>query len=183
MYEHNGIGPDGAFISQSPNLVTPSDQWSASLAIKCSRTCQSCVGTGRKSRRAFLQVGFAALASAFFASPRARADANPVVSPDAGPVTPSTGAGSKPDANTSVCKNCSGSGKVPCDLCSGTGFWRALARNDVNQKYQGVVCPECEGVGTLTCPVCLGTGEGNIRGLLRRRRIEPGPGRILQRNM
>lgn len=80
------------------------------------------------------------------------------------------------------CKNCVGTGKVPCDLCSGTGFWRALANNDRNQKYQGVVCPECEGEGTLRCSVCLGTGDGNVRGLLRRRRIEPGPGRILQTN-
>lgn len=80
------------------------------------------------------------------------------------------------------CKNCVGSGKVSCDLCSGTGFWRALANNDRNQRYQGVVCPECEGEGTLRCSVCLGTGDGNVRGLLRRRRIEPGPGRILQTN-
>jgi DnaJ-class molecular chaperone len=72
---------------------------------------------------------------------------------------------------------------VPCDLCSGTGFWRALASNDANQKYQGVVCPECEGAGTLRCPVCLGTGDGNVKGLLRRRRVEPGPGRILQTNV
>jgi hypothetical protein len=80
------------------------------------------------------------------------------------------------------CKNCSGGGQVPCDLCSGTGFWRALASNDVNQRYQGVVCPECEGSGTLRCPVCLGTGDGNVKGLLRRRRVEPGPGRVLQTN-
>lgn len=84
--------------------------------------------------------------------------------------------------NDSVCKNCRGERKVPCDLCSGTGFWRALTGSDPNQKYKGVVCPECEGIGTLTCPVCLGTGEGSIRGLLRRRKIEPGPGRILQTN-
>jgi hypothetical protein len=182
MSEHNGNGQDVAFVSQSPYVITTSDQRPASLTRKCSRLCQSCIGTGRKSRRAFVQVGFAALASAFFACPTARADSTPEVSSDVGPAT-ATGAGSKPDANSSVCKNCTGSGKVPCDLCSGTGFWRALARNDVNQKYQGVVCPECEGAGTLTCPVCLGTGEGNVRGLLRRRRIEPGPGRILQRDM
>lgn len=78
------------------------------------------------------------------------------------------------------CSNCTGSGKVPCELCSGTGFWRALSGSDPRQRYKGVVCPECEGVGELTCPVCLGTGEGNVRGLLRRRKVEPGPGRVLQ---
>lgn len=80
------------------------------------------------------------------------------------------------------CANCQGSGIISCELCSGTGFWRALAANDPKQKYKGVVCPECEGEGTLRCPVCLGTGEGQIKGLLRRRRIEPGKGRVLQSN-
>lgn len=78
------------------------------------------------------------------------------------------------------CRNCQGTGKITCELCTGTGFWRALSGNNPNQRYKGVICPECEGVGRLSCPVCLGTGEGNIKGLLRRRKVEPGPGRILQ---
>lgn len=80
------------------------------------------------------------------------------------------------------CKNCEGGGSVSCELCKGTGFWRALAGNDEQLKYKGVVCPECDGAGTITCPVCLGTGEGNVKGLLRRRTIEPGKGRVLQSN-
>ena len=79
-----------------------------------------------------------------------------------------------------LCKNCQGSGNVSCELCSGTGFWKALAGSNPRQTYKGTVCPECDGSGTLTCPVCLGTGEGNVRGLLRRRKVEPGPGRVLQ---
>lgn len=90
--------------------------------------------------------------------------------------------GEQSNGKESVCQNCRGIGKVPCDLCSGTGFWRALGGSDPNLRYKGVVCPECEGLGQLTCPVCLGTGEGKIRGLLRRRKIEPGPGRVLQSN-
>ena len=78
------------------------------------------------------------------------------------------------------CKNCQGGGKVSCELCLGTGFWRAFAGNDDALRYRGVTCPECEGSGNKICPVCLGTGEGNVRGLLRRRTVEPGKGRILQ---
>ncbi len=78
------------------------------------------------------------------------------------------------------CKNCQGEGKVTCEMCSGTGFWRALAGSDSALRYKGVLCPGCEGEGIITCPVCLGTGEGNVRGLLRRRTVEPGKGRILQ---
>uniref|UniRef100_A0A7S1EQG8 CR-type domain-containing protein n=1 Tax=Timspurckia oligopyrenoides TaxID=708627 RepID=A0A7S1EQG8_9RHOD len=78
------------------------------------------------------------------------------------------------------CSNCSGSGKVICDLCDGTGFWKALKSSDKRVQYKGTECPTCDGAGSLRCPVCLGTGEGYVRGLLRRRTIEPGPGRVLQ---
>lgn len=78
------------------------------------------------------------------------------------------------------CTNCSGRGEISCELCLGTGFWRAVSTADPRLKYKGVVCPECEGSGILPCPVCLGTGEGDVRGLLRRRKVQPGPGRILQ---
>eukprot|EP00177_Eucheuma_denticulatum_P004208 GFKZ01007627.1.p1 GENE.GFKZ01007627.1~~GFKZ01007627.1.p1 ORF type:complete len:176 (-),score=8.35 GFKZ01007627.1:219-746(-) len=119
------------------------------------------------SRRSFLRKTLFSAASLFVTG------SQPQLTPAAEEDAPKT---------ESVCKNCVGSGKVPCDLCSGTGFWRALAANDPKQRYKGVVCPECEGLGSLTCPVCLGTGEGNVRGLLRRRRVEPGPGRVLQSN-
>jgi len=78
------------------------------------------------------------------------------------------------------CKNCNGTGKVVCDLCSGTGFWRAIANKDPNLRYKGVVCPTCNGKGELTCLVCLGTGESNTLGMLRKRKIETPDGRILQ---
>jgi hypothetical protein len=167
----------------------------ATVSATCSRTCTSCGGTGRvQTRRAVLQSGLAALVGLSVAA----VGANASRADDALPAADAKGEDDKKDSKEQKakkqklsdtladdaprCKNCLGNGKIPCDLCSGTGFWRALARNDINQKYQGTVCPECEGVGTLTCPVCLGTGEGNIRGLLRRRRVTPGPGRILQTN-
>lgn len=139
-------------------------------AKECPRRSPTKVSVSpRTSRRVMLRQSFLALSTFFTRS---------LVDTESARAAAETAAG----ADDSVCKNCSGNGKVPCDLCAGTGFWRALSGSDPRQKYKGVVCPECEGVGTLTCPVCLGTGEGNVRGLLRRRRVEPGPGRILQTN-
>lgn len=81
------------------------------------------------------------------------------------------------------CSNCEGKGKVPCEMCSGTGFWRALgsSKENPNVRYKGVVCPTCEGTGTLPCPICLGTGLGYTKGILRRRTVDPPlPGRVMQ---
>ncbi|GAB0497499.1 hypothetical protein MMPV_008832 [Pyropia vietnamensis] len=125
-------------------------------------------------RGATLAAAAAALAAAISAAAPGPAAAETLAAPaDARTPSPPPGGG---------CKNCRGGGRVTCELCSGTGFWRAIANNDSNQKYKGVVCPQCEGAGSLVCPVCLGTGEGNVRGLLRRRKVAPGPGRILQTN-
>lgn len=133
----------------------------------------NCPKKNQVARRAFLRVAAGAAvihAAGLLPDPvSAEPEPNEEESPDA-PADPSAGG----------CRNCQGGGRISCELCSGTGFWRALASNDPNQRYKGVVCPECEGSGRLTCPVCLGTGEGNVKGLLRRRRVEPGPGRILQ---
>lgn len=141
----------------------------------------------RFSRRALIRTGFAFVVGGILSnSSFVRADEQNLNDPSAGKpdkLGPKTSRKNRTDDGVAKCKNCSGTGMVQCELCSGTGFWRALSKNDVNQRYQGVVCPECEGSGTLRCPVCLGTGEGNVRGLLRRRRVEPGPGRVLQTNM
>ena len=43
------------------------------------------------------------------------------------------------------CLNCSGSGKIVCELCGGTGRWRAVQRKRVTDRYEFIECPNCFG--------------------------------------
>lgn len=59
--------------------------------------------------------------------------------------------------NQQDCPKCQGSGKIPCEGCSGTGS-DGSAKDGERMKKGWSACATCRGQGSVVCSRCGGDG-------------------------
>jgi len=56
------------------------------------------------------------------------------------------------------CSFCSGSGKMKCQGCNGTGITIRKHPTELWRDEQ-IPCPNCRGTGKVSCNICGGSGR------------------------
>ena len=58
-----------------------------------------------------------------------------------------------------ICNRCSGTGRITCPACGGSGKAESVNEGLTKKEVRVVSCASCHGSGERTCGVCGGSGK------------------------